>query len=147
MSGEHTDVAAYSLGLLEPQDRAAFEDHLATCPACAAELAELAGMADLLSGVEPVETAAEPPDEAAVVDLVRRRAAAQRRRSRWQITAAAAAAVVVLAGGAAVGIALAPHGTTAVPGAISMAGVTHSATDAVSGVASTVGLVSKPFGT
>jgi hypothetical protein len=147
MSGEHTDVAAYSLGLLEQRDRAAFEDHLATCPACAAELAELAGMADLLSGVEPVETAEEPPDEAAVVDLVRRRAAAQRRRSRWQITAAAAAAVVVLAGGAAAGIALAPNGTAVPPGTISMPPVHHSATDPATGVASTIGLVSKPFGT
>jgi hypothetical protein len=141
MSGEHTDVAAYSLGLLEQQDRATFEGHLATCPACAAELDELAGMADLLSGVEPVEATDESPDEAAVVDLVRRRAAAQRRRSRWQIAAAAAAAVVVVGGGAAVGIAVAP------PGSISMQGVRHSATDPATGVASTVGLVSKPFGT
>ena len=41
---EHTDVGAYALGLLEAQDRQAFEEHLATCPSCAAELAELSGM-------------------------------------------------------------------------------------------------------
>jgi anti-sigma factor RsiW len=41
MSSEHTDVGAYALGLLEPEDRRAFEEHLAGCPACAAELAEL----------------------------------------------------------------------------------------------------------
>ena len=29
MSGEHTDVGAYSMGLLEERDRQAFEDHLA----------------------------------------------------------------------------------------------------------------------
>jgi anti-sigma factor RsiW len=48
---EHTDVGAYSLGLLEQQDRRAFEAHLADCQTCAAELAELAGMAGLLTGV------------------------------------------------------------------------------------------------
>ena len=32
---EHTDVAAYALGLLDPADRQAFEEHLAGCPGCA----------------------------------------------------------------------------------------------------------------
>lgn len=31
MSVEHTDVGAYSLGLLQERDRQAFEDHLAGC--------------------------------------------------------------------------------------------------------------------
>ncbi len=48
----HTDIGAYSMGLLEEQDKRAFEDHLAGCPACAAELAELSPMAALLRGVE-----------------------------------------------------------------------------------------------
>jgi anti-sigma factor RsiW len=84
---EHTDVGAYSLGLLEQQDRQAFEAHLADCPVCTAELAELSGMAGLLTGVEPVgpaETAAEAGDNVAVTDLLRRRAAAQAGQSaRW----------------------------------------------------------------
>ena len=54
----HTDVGAYSMGLLEERDRREFEDHLAGCPACAAEVAELSPMAALLKGVEPRE--AEP---------------------------------------------------------------------------------------
>ncbi|WP_018658395.1 zf-HC2 domain-containing protein [Actinomadura flavalba] len=39
---EHTDVAAYALGVLEPGDRAAFETHLASCARCRDELAALA---------------------------------------------------------------------------------------------------------
>ncbi|MBA9007488.1 zf-HC2 domain-containing protein [Thermomonospora cellulosilytica] len=45
---EHTDVGAYALGLLEDADRRAFEEHLAGCPACAAELRRLTGAADAL---------------------------------------------------------------------------------------------------
>ena len=57
---EHTDVAAYSLGLLDPQDRLEFEAHLAGCESCAAELSGFVGLAELLAGIEPVD--AEPVD-------------------------------------------------------------------------------------
>jgi len=62
----HTDVGAYSMGLLEEQDRREFEDHLAGCPACAAEVAELSPMAALLRGVElrEVEPAGAEGDRA-----------------------------------------------------------------------------------
>ena len=78
MSTEHTDVGAYSMGLLEEQDRLAFENHLAGCPSCAAELAQLSPMAGLLSGIEPVGPAAEPA-QATVTELIGRRVAQQRR--------------------------------------------------------------------
>jgi len=145
MSGEHTDVAAYSLGLLEQQDRQAFEAHLAECPACKAELAELSGMSELLSGVGPVEVAVEQPDETAVVDLVHRRAATQRRRARWRTALAAAAGIVLLAGGIAVGIATGSQQSP--PAGTNVAGQRHTATDVATGVHGTVGLVSKPWGT
>jgi hypothetical protein len=147
MSGEHTDVAAYSLGLLEQQDRQAFEAHLTECPACKAELAELSGMSELLSGVGPVEVTDEQPDETAVVDLVHRRAATQRRRARWRTALAAAAGIVLLAGGVAVGIATGSHQSTPAATNVALAGQRHTATDAATGVHGTVGLVSKPWGT
>ena len=52
---EHTDVAAYALGLLEEPDRSAFAAHLEVCPRCVQELAQLAGMRDVLSRVDPAD--------------------------------------------------------------------------------------------
>ncbi|WP_236791269.1 anti-sigma factor [Amycolatopsis sp. GM8] len=54
--------AAYVLGALSPEDRAAYEAHLKECPDCARAVQELAGLPGLLSQVGPemVETA-EPP--------------------------------------------------------------------------------------
>jgi Putative zinc-finger len=143
---EHTDVGAYAMGLLEEPDRQAFEDHLAGCPSCAAEIAQLAPMRGLLRGIDPVEAVAEEPPGATVIDLLHRRAAAQRRRTRWQAALGAAAGIVLIAGGIGIGIATAPSGGSA-GSAVSVAGQLHSATDAVTGVTGTVGLVSKPWGT
>ena len=145
MSGEHTDVGAYALGLLEEQDRQAFEEHLATCPSCAAELAELSGMKDLLTGIGPVPSATDEPTEAEVVDLVRRRGAAQRRRTRWQVALGAAAAVVLLAGGVAVGLATARQ--TPPPPPSALPGKVFSASNPVTHVTGKVGLVAKTWGT
>jgi len=144
MSSEHTDVGAYALGLLEPRDRQAFEEHLAGCPACAAELAELSGMKSLLSDLGPVEAPAGEPAEANVADLVRRRAESQRRHSRRQVLLGAAAAVVLLAGGVGVGLAVASQPSSQVSQNV---GRTVSAVDKQTGVHGKVNLVAKPFGT
>jgi hypothetical protein len=143
MGSEHTDVGAYALGLLEPQDRRAFEEHLAGCPACAAELAELAEIKGLLSDLGPVE-APDEPTEANVTDLVRRRAESQRRHTRRQALLGAAAAVVLVAGGTAVGVAVASQPSSQVS---QNAGRTVSAVDEQTGVHGKVTLVAKPFGT
>jgi len=139
----HTDVGAYSMGLLEEPDRRAFEHHLAGCPSCAAELAELSPMGALLRGVEPVGVAGQG-GEAPVIQLLHRRAEQQRLLRRWQITLAAAAAVVLIGGGIGIGIARAPGGTAPPP---AIAGQLHSATDPGTGAAGTVGLLAKAWGT
>lgn len=154
----HTDVGAYSMGLLEERDRREFEDHLAGCPACAAEVAELSPMAALLRGVEL--RAAEPagaaggepaagrePGGGDVTEFLRRRARQQRRRRRWQVALGAAAGIVLIGGGIGAGIAAAPqHGPAPAP-PLALTGQLHSATDPGTGVAGTVGLVAKAWGT
>jgi hypothetical protein len=154
----HTDVGAYSMGLLEERDRREFEDHLAGCPACAAEVAELSPMAALLrgvelSGVEPAGAAGgEPaagrePGGGDITELLRRRARQQRQRKRWQVALGAAAGIVLIGGGIGVGIAAAPQdGAPPVP-PLALTGQLHSATDPGTGVAGTVGLVAKAWGT
>lgn len=51
-SSTHRDVAAYALGVLDPDDAARFEDHLAECDACAMELESLLPVTALLSQVD-----------------------------------------------------------------------------------------------
>jgi hypothetical protein len=140
-TSEHTDVGAYALGLLGPADRQAFEEHLADCPACAAELAELSGMKDLLTGIGPVPAATEEPTEAEVVDLVRRRAMDRRRRGRRRAALGVAAAVVLLAGGVGVGLAAASRPAQPASGEV------FTATSTVTHVTGTVDLTAKTWGT
>jgi hypothetical protein len=63
---EHTDVGAYALGLLEEDDRRAFEAHLRECGSCAAELREMAGTAHALSDIrdftDAVDGVPAPPE-------------------------------------------------------------------------------------
>ncbi|NUP43700.1 MAG: hypothetical protein HOY76_43425, partial [Streptomyces sp.] len=49
----HEDVAAYALGLLDDQERHAFERHLDACPSCAGEVGAFAAMGELMRGVDP----------------------------------------------------------------------------------------------
>jgi len=141
----HIDLGAYVLDLLEEQDKAAFEAHLATCASCKAELTALSPVAALLDGLEPVELrgdaeAARPP-----VGLLHKRAALSRRRSRWQAAVTAAACVTALGGGAAIGVAVASqHAQVAGP---VLTGQQHTATNTATGVTGTVGLVAKAWGT
>ena len=147
----HTDVGAYSMGLLEEQDKRAFEDHLAGCPACAAELAELSPMAALLRGVEPRDVepadAGEEPTDGKVTELIRRSARQRQHRRRWQVALGAAAGIVLIGGGIGVGIAAAPQHPGPPAPALALTGQQHSATDPGTGVAGTVGLVAKAWGT
>jgi hypothetical protein len=139
ISSEHTDVGAYALGLLEDQDRAAFEAHLETCDACRAELESLSPVGVLLRGMEPVQLA---DDVSPPVDLLQRRAAVSRRRRSTLLIVSAAACVALLGGGIALGLASAPNQTQS-----ALTGQVHSASNPANGAAGIVGLVAKGWGT
>jgi hypothetical protein len=102
---EHTDVGAYALGLLDEDDRLAFEAHLLGCSSCRYELSDLAGVASVLHGIGPVEDL-DPPSlepQGDVVDLLRRKKAADRRTRRGTFVIGMAAAVTLVAGGLTIG--------------------------------------------
>ncbi|MFI0355458.1 anti-sigma factor family protein [Actinomadura sp. 9N407] len=134
---EHTDVGAYALGLLEEDDRRAFEAHLRECAPCVAELGEMAGTAGALSDIRDFREAleltggdpaggtaggtagGEPPSESgpegppgAVVDLLRERQRRARRARRGTYVIGTAAAAVLLATGVTVGSALSGDNST-----------------------------------
>jgi anti-sigma factor RsiW len=107
------ELGAHVLGLLDPTQSRAVEEHLAGCPACRREWEELRGMVDLLDDVPPEAFMDGPPD----ADLVLRRtlrqvraeAGAQRRRRRFLLVGAAAITLaVVLGGGVLIGRETAP---------------------------------------
>ena len=90
-------LGAYVLGALGPDERREAEQHLADCPACAAELAEFRGLTAHLDRVPVGEVTQEPVTPSP--ELYGRVAAAvQRPRRRW--LAVAAAAGVLAVGGA-----------------------------------------------
>jgi len=99
------DLGGYVLGGLEPEEEAAVREHLATCSACAAEHASLAGIPTLLSLAGPMAEAGPPAAalEERVLDAIasQRPRPAQRRRRLWRprvlVPVATALAAVVLA--------------------------------------------------
>ncbi|MDN3358238.1 zf-HC2 domain-containing protein [Actinomadura sp. DC4] len=148
---QHTDVAAYALGLLEEDDRRAFEEHLGDCEVCAAEMREFAGMAAILEDVPPTG----PPDaDGELIDLLHRRKTAERARRRRTALLGAAAGVALLAGGGLTGALAAGQSThtAAMPGHSSIDDVLSTGekiarTDASTGVTGTVAMRSKGWGT
>ncbi|MBZ5740619.1 anti-sigma factor family protein [Nocardioides mangrovi] len=95
------DDAAYVLGALPPDERLAFERHLATCDDCSRSVRSIAGLTGLLSRVplEVVESEPrpEPVPPTLLPSLVREVRRSQVRR-RWVAGLAAAAVLVVGAG-------------------------------------------------
>lgn len=91
------DDAAYVLGALSPQEQADFEEHLRTCPDCAARVRELAILPDLLAGVPLDEVDADVPDT--LLPGLLRRARSERRRRHWVtggLTGVAAACLIAM---------------------------------------------------
>ncbi len=100
------DAASYVLGALAPDDRKAFEEHLAGCPACTAEVRDFAGLPGLLSRLPVDEVLSEPedqPEPPSLLGPVLSRARAERRRRRWRaVLVGTAAAALAAVGSAAV---------------------------------------------
>ncbi|QQQ74671.1 zf-HC2 domain-containing protein [Saccharothrix sp. 6-C] len=128
MTADHDPqlLGAYVLGALDEREARAVEDHVASCPGCAAELAELRAVEEAMGDVPPEALLDGPPEGG---DLLLRRALRQvrserggrlRRRRVGLGLVAAAVAAVVLGGGFAVGRSTAPdvgavQQTTTVP--------------------------------
>ena len=116
----HDATAAYLLGALDEAERAAFEEHLAGCPACREEVDELAPAAQALPmSVDPVDPPpslkarimAEVEREASLLaaagpEADRPPAARRRRRPSWRIPRLVPAAVAagLLVVGVAIGV-------------------------------------------
>jgi hypothetical protein len=155
MTAVHTDVGAYALGLLEEEDRRAFEEHLADCGSCSAELAGFTGMKRLLEGIGPVPLEDEEPEDlsAGIADLTSRRRRADRRRRVGTTVIGLAAGVAIVAGGATVGSAIVGDGGSTThqhssPAADVLArGERHTATDPASRATAIVAVRPAKFGT
>jgi hypothetical protein len=99
------DAGPYVLGALPPEDRRAFEEHLAVCPECQAEVREFAGLPGLLSRLPAGELPAvlqgspEPPPPVSVLPALLREAGVERRSRRRRTALVGIAAALVVAGG------------------------------------------------
>ncbi|MHB1170955.1 MAG: anti-sigma factor family protein [Lacisediminihabitans sp.] len=123
--------AAYVLGALSPEDRRAFERHLASCPVCTAAVTELAGMPGLLRKLRAEDAVAlttAPDDdhlrgqqhEPGLVQKLAASANKRRRRVRAAtLTLVLSAAAVLALGGIFIGAALGPTANIAEPPATS----------------------------
>lgn len=144
---EHTDVGAYALGLLEADDRRAFETHLVGCADCAKELADLSGMRELLAGLTP--PADDPPaarERDGVGGLLRRRRETVRRRRRATVLVGLAASVVLLAAGIGIGATVGRERGD-VPADLIGWGEIHRANDPRTGADGVLALEAKGWGT
>jgi hypothetical protein len=132
-----TSVGAYVLGALDPADRADFEDHLAGCETCKAELLRMAPLPGLLHRISVEDFEDQPPIEpvAAIVELPR-----ERPKRRRLLVLAAAAAVVIALGVGTIFITRAQRDPDPVP-------VAWSATNSTSGVGADVALTDRAWGT
>ncbi len=139
------DDASFVLGALSPAERQAYEQHLATCPVCQANVNRLAGLPGLLAMSAPEElTGDQPPVPQSLLPKLLTSAAGERRRRRWIWTgsmSAAAACVVALVVTLMIRPAVPTSGAAQLPAPIAMQAVVAGPMKA------SVQLVDKQWGT
>ncbi|AUH42773.1 zf-HC2 domain-containing protein [Streptomyces sp. CMB-StM0423] len=147
MTGKrHPDVGAYAIGALEHDEAERFEEHLAGCERCAAALAELAPVADMLADVPPPQ---EPPPGTldrllSELSAVRAR---QRRVRRRLVVAVTAAAVVAVAAPVVTAVVLAGDEPAAEQRRADVSGQEVRAVDPETGVAARISMRPVTWGT
>ncbi|MBD0691360.1 hypothetical protein BG452_08880 [Streptomyces sp. CBMA123] len=150
MGPGHLDVGAYVLGVLEPAERAVFERHLADCPQCTEQMAQLGFVEPLLAeyaasataaGLDPAEPA--PTPDGHLLDRLVAEVTAGRRRGRIRRLVLALAATAMVAAGPAVTAAVLTADTT--PAVVAVA-AQFSATDPATGAKATVGVDGRTWG-
>jgi anti-sigma factor RsiW len=124
------DLGCYVLGALDPAERIAVDEHLAHCPDCRTELAELAEMPSLLNRLSEAEAAeglAVEPSPTMLDDLLLR-ATGERRRTRRRTLLSLAAVALVAVLGAGVATSVLTHRTdTAITTTVDARGVAATA--------------------
>ena len=131
------DDAAYVLGALAPDERAAFEAHLATCAECVARVHEIDVVPALLAGIDEADLVDEPMPDTLLPSLLR---AANRQRRRQRLFVGSLAAVAAACAAALI-VALWPASSPAGPAPRAFVPV------AASPVSATATLTAKSWGT
>ncbi|MEV6671618.1 zf-HC2 domain-containing protein [Streptomyces sp. NPDC051162] len=152
---QHMDVGAYALGVLDAAEAARFEEHLADCSRCAAELDSALGLTPLLADLK--ESAPGPgvliarPRPALLDGLLARVVTVRRAQRTRRLCLAAAAGVLIVAGplaGSSFTSQNAPsHSTVSAAKAMYEEGEKIGAVDPTTKVDASVSLQEKPWGT
>jgi hypothetical protein len=138
MEHDHSSLAAYALGALDPDEARAVDSHVAGCAECRAELAEFAAMEAALGEVPPEAFLDGPPDGDLMLQRTLRQVRTERvRTTRPRRLALAAAAVALagasLAGGALIGRSTAPSVEAGPQPSVSATVSTPAGTRAIAG--------------
>lgn len=144
----HVDVGAYVLGVLDYDDMARFEQHLALCPECGRQLEELCGLVPVLAELAPPGTGVPaPPNGDRILGKLVKEVSVERKRRRSRRMFAIAASIAMIIAGPTVALLATRNDQGAQPQPFAASTVTHSGTDATTGAQATVGTIEKKWGT